>query len=59
MKTKHQLLRNFAFAGILALLAATTAVQVLAQERFPTEPIKIVVPYPAGGSVDRMARIFG
>ena len=59
MKTKHQLLRNFAFAGILALLAATTAVQALAQERFPTEPIKIVVPYPAGGSVDRMARIFG
>lgn len=59
MTTPTHLLLSVARAGILVLLAVTTASQATAQERFPTEPIKIVVPYPAGGSVDRMARIFG
>ena len=40
----------------LALLAWALAGTVLAQA-FPNRPIRIVVPYPAGGATDQMARI--
>lgn len=29
----------------------------LAQDRYPSQPLKIVVPYPAGGSTDMIARL--
>jgi len=30
-----------------------------AQDVFPSRPIKLVVPYPAGGNADNIARVFG
>src|SRR5438105_3362892 len=50
--------RWIAFAMISALMMATAA----AQERpdaFPTRSIKIVVPFPAGGPSDVLARLIG
>lgn len=44
-----------AFAA--ALVAA--AVPALAQENFPNRPIKIIVPFTAGGVVDSVARVVG
>ncbi|MCX7311911.1 MAG: tripartite tricarboxylate transporter substrate binding protein [Hyphomicrobiales bacterium] len=41
----------------LSLLAATT-VATLAQGGYPDKPIKVIVPYAAGGAVDVMARLF-
>ena len=38
----------------LALLATSTA--AFAQAAFPTRPIRVIVPYPAGGIVDIVAR---
>ena len=38
----------------LALLAASTS--ALAQAAYPTRPIRVIVPYPAGGIVDIVAR---
>ncbi len=38
----------------LALLAAGTS--AFAQAAFPTRPIRVIVPYPAGGIVDIVAR---
>ncbi|OFW99408.1 MAG: hypothetical protein A3D94_16710 [Alphaproteobacteria bacterium RIFCSPHIGHO2_12_FULL_66_14] len=46
-----------ASAGILATPALITSSQ--AQTTFPTKPIRIVVPYPAGGQTDGIARSFG
>ena len=40
----------------LLALAATGRAQGLA-EKYPDRPIKIIVPFPAGGSVDALARI--
>jgi tripartite-type tricarboxylate transporter receptor subunit TctC len=42
------------FAAGLALLAASTP--AFAQVAFPTRPIRVIVPYPAGGIVDIVAR---
>jgi len=39
--------------GVVLLLASTLA----AAQAFPTKPIHIVVPYPAGGGTDIVARM--
>lgn len=44
---------------MLAAAAAIAARPALAQERFPSRPIQIVVPYPPGGSNDLVARAVG
>lgn len=47
-------------AGVLAAPAIlTTSSSSWAQAGFPTKPIRIVVPYPAGGQTDGIARSYG
>src|SRR5262249_26586860 len=41
--------------AIMALAALAPA--VLSQPAFPTHPIRLIVPYPAGGATDVVARI--
>lgn len=42
-------------AGLACLLVAP----VLAQTPYPSQPLKLVVPYPAGGATDTLARTIG
>jgi tripartite-type tricarboxylate transporter receptor subunit TctC len=42
---------------LIAMLLATTSA-VAAGQSWPTKPVKFVSPYPPGGSVDPMARLF-
>jgi tripartite-type tricarboxylate transporter receptor subunit TctC len=58
MKPFDRVLKTVAGACSMALLAAT-APSALAQDRYPQQLIKIVVPYAPGGSTDLIARQFG
>jgi tripartite-type tricarboxylate transporter receptor subunit TctC len=55
MMKKRQLLLAIGLSG-LGLLSQG---QVQAQTAYPNKPIKIVVPFPAGGTSDVLARILG
>ena len=41
------------FAGLVSVLAAAAS----AQEDYPNRPVRIIVPFPPGGSTDPMARL--
>jgi tripartite-type tricarboxylate transporter receptor subunit TctC len=48
--------RRHLLAGIAAASAAS---QARAQSTFPTQPLRMIVPFPAGGTTDMLARQFG
>jgi tripartite-type tricarboxylate transporter receptor subunit TctC len=43
----------------LAVLAAVGAAPAAAQEAYPSKPVRVIVPYPAGGGTDFFARAAG
>jgi tripartite-type tricarboxylate transporter receptor subunit TctC len=49
--------RNFLAAALAAAAACTLPLAALAQADFPSKPIKLVSPFPAGGTSDVMARM--
>jgi tripartite-type tricarboxylate transporter receptor subunit TctC len=49
--------KSIAFAGLLAAFALASTMPVQAADEFPNRPIKMIVPYAAGGGTDIVARI--
>lgn len=44
---------------LLALVAAVFAAGTHAQDAYPSKPIRIIMPFPAGGSLDILSRLVG
>jgi tripartite-type tricarboxylate transporter receptor subunit TctC len=60
MKSRHRSGRTGAAWCLGALLLAAIGQPVLAAEaRFPDKPVRWIVPFPVGGSIDIVARIVG
>jgi len=49
----------FAVIFILSMVFAPDSNKAFAQDGYPTKPVKFLVPYPAGGTNDVLARIVG
>jgi tripartite-type tricarboxylate transporter receptor subunit TctC len=49
-------LRALAIAGLLALLTGPADAQSTQTATFPTRPLRFIVPFPAGGTLDVLAR---
>ena len=52
-------LAAFAFIAMLSMVAGPASNTALAQGGYPTRPVKFVIPYPAAGTNDVLARIVG
>ena len=56
-------MRTFQFATALAVSLVCTAIPVHAQapasHDYPSRPIRMIVPFPAGGPTDLLARVVG
>jgi tripartite-type tricarboxylate transporter receptor subunit TctC len=51
--------RRTYLSAIAAFVALLSAAPLLAQNKYPAQPIKVVVALPAGGGVDMLARTLG
>ncbi|HYH41080.1 MAG TPA: tripartite tricarboxylate transporter substrate-binding protein, partial [Burkholderiales bacterium] len=54
-QSRHGRMQRLAMTAI-ALLAVTSA---LAQQPYPSKPLKMIMPYPAGGPTDILGRLLG
>ena len=50
-------MRRFSIASIVVGLAAALSFAAVAQPAWPTKPIHLIVPFPAGGQLDVVARL--
>ena len=48
---------RLALLAVLAIVGAATATLVGAQAPFPSRPVKLVIPFPPGGSLDNVGRL--
>lgn len=46
-------------AGMLSALALAASCATAAAQNYPTGPVRIIVPFPAGGGVDTTGRLIG
>jgi len=52
-------MKKLMFLALAAALVAAAPIAACAADAYPTRPVRIVVPYPAGGVADALPRIVG
>src|SRR5262245_20999633 len=52
-------MKRLAFSILAALCLAAFGLPAQAQDKYPSKPVKIIVPYAPGGATDIVARIIG
>src|SRR3954453_4025415 len=50
---------KYLFACLLVFVAAAFAQPVLAQDVYPSKPIRLILPFPPGGGTDILGRLIG
>src|SRR3990167_1563752 len=58
MSMRKTMKANCLQALAAALACAAFAVPCAAQERYPSKPVRLVVPFPAAGPLDLVARVY-
>ena len=53
---RRRVLQARAGSRVLAVIALTFTVAYAAAQQYPSRPIRMIIPYPAGGSVDLLGR---
>ena len=51
--------RNFLFCLVTALISAVAVPAISGAPDYPSKPLRLIVPYPPGGTVDSAARVIG
>ena len=59
MKHAYRLLTIAAVPVVLMVLMALTAPAAFAAEKYPSRPVRVIVPYPPGGGSDLTGRAIG
>jgi tripartite-type tricarboxylate transporter receptor subunit TctC len=67
LNARRQIMRRHALKALVGALLATQSAITFAQSaspasgasNFPTKPVRFIVPYPPGGSLDQVARALG
>ena len=50
---------DFVSRGAAVIVIATTASSAFAQANYPSRPLRLIIPYPAGGPTDVVGRVVG